>query len=117
MPLVKVQTIDGGEIKVEIADDDTIENIKYKVADKIGVVPQMQKLICNNIELKDNDKVEDILEFLKKYDGIVNLVLKNSIHEEDYFYPPDGPTKRRFLSVKKKEKTSKLSARFGCCII
>lgn len=117
MPNVKVQTLDGRRIHVEIASDDTFESVKYKVADTLGIDPHMQKLICNNIEVKNNDKVVDMMELFVKCDGVLHLVLKNSIHEEDYHYPPDGSPKRRFSSGKNKEKGSKLFPRFGCRII
>ena len=112
MPSLKVLTIAGRTIHVEIDGDDTIKNIKYKVADKLGVDPHMQRLICNNIELNDDEQVVNMMELLDKWDGTLHLMLKGSIREKyDFNTPPDvGPEEKP--KMRKKGK-----GRFKCNII
>ena len=59
MPKLKVVSMDGKTKHIEIDGDDTIENILYKVADITGIPYRLQKLICEDKELKDNVEVSD----------------------------------------------------------
>ena len=81
--LLKIRSIDGKTIEVEVDGGDTIENIKFKVADKIGIACRLQKLICDNTELKDNEKVSDKIEVLTRADFTVHLMVKANICERD----------------------------------
>eukprot|EP00800_Vazella_pourtalesii_P013442 TRINITY_DN3214_c0_g1_i1.p1 TRINITY_DN3214_c0_g1~~TRINITY_DN3214_c0_g1_i1.p1 ORF type:complete len:129 (+),score=16.91 TRINITY_DN3214_c0_g1_i1:28-387(+) len=75
--------MDGTKRHVEIDGGDTIENIKYKVADITGIPYRLQKLIYEDKELKDNMKVSDIIETLTKSEFTVHLTVKAGILEKD----------------------------------
>eukprot|EP00800_Vazella_pourtalesii_P013444 TRINITY_DN3214_c0_g1_i4.p1 TRINITY_DN3214_c0_g1~~TRINITY_DN3214_c0_g1_i4.p1 ORF type:complete len:125 (+),score=16.32 TRINITY_DN3214_c0_g1_i4:347-721(+) len=83
MPLVNVVSMDGKERHIEIDGDDTVENIKYKVADITGIPYRLQKLIYEDKELKDNVKVIDIIGKLITREFTVHLMVKAGIMEKD----------------------------------
>ena len=124
MPSLKiwVKDIDGKSIEVEIDGDDTIENIKNKVTDKIGIPCRLQKLICDNIELKDNEKVSDKTEVLTRVNFTVHLIVKAGISERDIHRSPSidlsVPAERATLRTNSDGhliKNSSKSSKFWCC--
>ena len=81
--LLNVVSMNGKPMRIEIDEDDTIENIKYKVAEITGIPPHLQRLICNNNDLKDNVKVSDMMKALIKSEFTVHLTVKAGILEKD----------------------------------
>ena len=89
MPSLKVMSMDGKPIELEIDGSDTIENIKSKVTDKIGIPCRFQRLICNNIELKNDEKVSDKMKLLTQFNFTVHLTTTANITERDIQNPSD----------------------------
>lgn len=51
--LIKVKTLTGKEIEIDIDHDDKITRIKEKVEEQSGVPPQQQRLIFSGRQLVD----------------------------------------------------------------
>ena len=90
MPSLKVMSMDGKPIELEIDGSDTVENIKSKITDKIGIPCRFQRLICNNIELKNDEKVSDKMMLLTQFNFTVHLITTASITERDIQNPSDS---------------------------
>ena len=119
MPNLKIITMDSRELEVEIDEDDTIENIKCKVGEKIWIVPHKQKLICDGSELSNSVKVIQIMEQLTKSEFKIHLIVKGDITDEDINCPLDG---KLWKSESQKSllggiKDSKLCVLCKCSII
>jgi len=54
---IKVKTLTGKEIEIEVEGDDTIARIKEKVEEMSGVPPQQQRLIHSGRQMADNETV------------------------------------------------------------
>ncbi|KAF0990091.1 hypothetical protein HZS_3570 [Henneguya salminicola] len=59
--LVKVKTLSGKEIELDVEQDDKIERIKELVEEREGISPSQQRLIFGGKQLND----EQTLEFYK----------------------------------------------------
>ena len=94
MPNLKINTMDSKVLHVEIDGDDSILNVKHKVTEKIGIVPNKLRIICNDSELKNSLKVTEIMEQLSKSDFNIYLIVKGDITDEDINCPPVGGVER-----------------------
>lgn len=54
---VKIPT--GTYITLEVEPDDKIEYVKYKIQDKTGIPPDVQRLICRSRQLEDGNTLSD----------------------------------------------------------
>ena len=90
MPNLKIITMDSRVLHVEIDGEDTIQDIKHKVSEKIWIVPHKQKLICGDSELKNSVKLTEIMEQLTKSDFKIHLIVKGNTNDEDINSPVGG---------------------------
>ncbi|XP_023560425.1 coiled-coil domain-containing protein 125 [Octodon degus] len=84
--LIKVKTLTGKEIDIDIEPTDKVERIKERVKEKEGIPPQQQRLIysviqkilfsrlnCENAVLKENLKLKtEEIRTLKSENGVLN---------------------------------------------
>merc|ERR1711970_853408 len=56
--LIKVKTLTGKEIEINIEPDDQIKRIKEKVEEKEGIPPPQQRLIFSGKQMVDEKSVE-----------------------------------------------------------
>lgn len=119
MPNLEIITMDSRVLHIEVDGDDTIEDIKHKVEEKMWIAPHKQKLICDDIELKNRVKVTQIMEQLTKSDFKVHLIVKGNITDEDINCPPVGEFERSESqkSLLDGIKDSKLCGICRCSII
>ncbi|KAF5322311.1 hypothetical protein D9619_000143 [Psilocybe cf. subviscida] len=57
--LIKVKTLTGKEIELDIDPDDKITRIKEKVEEQSGVPPQQQRLIYSGRQMQDDKSARD----------------------------------------------------------
>jgi len=57
--LIKVKTLTGKEIDIEIDPEDKISRIKEKVEEQSGVPPQQQRLIFSGRQMADEKIAKD----------------------------------------------------------
>ncbi|CAB4255689.1 similar to Saccharomyces cerevisiae YDR139C RUB1 Ubiquitin-like protein with similarity to mammalian NEDD8 [Maudiozyma barnettii] len=70
--LIKVKTLTGKEIEVELQETDSIYHIKELLEQKEGIPPSQQRLIFQGKQINDEDTVGDA----KLVDGMqLHLVL------------------------------------------
>ena len=53
---IKVKTLTGKEIEIDIESDDTISRIKERVEEKEGIPPPQQRLIFGGKQMSDEKK-------------------------------------------------------------
>lgn len=57
--LIKVKTLTGKEIELDIEPTDKVERIKEKVEEKEGIPPQQQRLIYAGKQMNDEKTAAD----------------------------------------------------------
>ena len=56
---IKVKTLTGKEIELDVEADDKVERIKEKVEEKEGIPPPQQRLIFAGKQMNDDKTCED----------------------------------------------------------
>ena len=54
-----IKTLTGKTITLDVEPSDTIEEVKYKIQEKEGVLPEEQRLIFSKKQLEDNRTLAD----------------------------------------------------------
>ncbi|CAI5439233.1 unnamed protein product [Caenorhabditis angaria] len=57
--LIKVKTLTGKEIELDIEPNDRVERIKEKVEEKEGIPPPQQRLIFSGKQMNDDKTATD----------------------------------------------------------
>lgn len=57
--LIKVKTLTGKEIELDIEPNDKVERIKQKVEEKEGIPPPQQRLIFGGKQMNDEKSASD----------------------------------------------------------
>lgn len=57
--IIKVKTLTGKEIEIDIDESDKIERVKERVEEKEGIPPQQQRLIFGGRQMADEKTVKD----------------------------------------------------------
>jgi ubiquitin-like protein Nedd8 len=57
--LIKVKTLTGKEIEIDIEPTDKVERIKERVEEKEGIPPQQQRLIFSGKQMNDEKTASD----------------------------------------------------------
>jgi len=57
--LIKVKTLTGKEIEIDIEPTDKVERIKERVEEKEGIPPQQQRLIFSGKQMNDDKTAAD----------------------------------------------------------
>ncbi|KIM58749.1 hypothetical protein SCLCIDRAFT_1218288 [Scleroderma citrinum Foug A] len=70
--LIKVKTLTGKEIELDIDSEDKISRIKEKVEEQSGVPPQQQRLIFGGRQMPDDKTAKD---FNISAGSVLHLVL------------------------------------------
>lgn len=58
-PQIKVKTLTGKEIEIDIEPDDTVSRIKERVEEKEGIPPPQQRLIFGGKQMSDDKKASE----------------------------------------------------------
>lgn len=58
--MIKVKTLTGKEIELDIDADDKITRIKEKVEEQSGVPPQQQRLIFSGRQMQDDKTAKEL---------------------------------------------------------
>ena len=69
---IKVKTLTGKEIEIDIEGDDTIARIKERVEEKEGIPPPQQRLIFGGKQMSDDKKAS---EYNIEGGSVLHLVL------------------------------------------
>ena len=69
---IKVKTLTGKEIEIDIETDDTISRIKERVEEKEGIPPPQQRLIFGGKQMQDDKKA---CEYNIEGGSVLHLVL------------------------------------------
>merc|ERR1712060_492541 len=69
---IKVKTLTGKEIEIDIETDDTIARIKERVEEKEGIPPPQQRLIFGGKQMSDDKKAS---EYNIEGGSVLHLVL------------------------------------------
>ena len=67
-----VMLLTGKMIKLDVDNTDSIQNIKQQIFNKIGIYPEKQKIIFNNIVLDDNNIIN---YYHIKPDNTLNVII------------------------------------------
>ncbi|CAH8521354.1 unnamed protein product [Schistosoma haematobium] len=70
--LIKVKTLTGKEIEIDIEQTDKVERIKERIEEKEGIPPQQQRLIFSGKQMNDEKLVQ---EYKMQGGSVIHLVL------------------------------------------
>ena len=70
--IIKVKTLTGKEIEIDIEPDDKIERVKERVEEKEGIPPAQQRLIFGGRQMADEKTVKD---YIIEAGSVLHLVL------------------------------------------
>eukprot|EP00045_Choanoeca_perplexa_P020787 m.5053 g.5053 ORF g.5053 m.5053 type:complete len:78 (+) comp7380_c0_seq1:63-296(+) len=70
--LIKVKTLTGKEIEIDVEADDTIRRIKERVEEKEGIPPEQQRLIFGGKQMNDE---RPLSEYKVAGGAVLHLVL------------------------------------------
>ena len=68
-----IKTLTGKTITIEVEPSDTIENLKAKIQDKEGILPDQQRIVFEGRQLEEH---RTIAEYEIPKEGIVHLILR-----------------------------------------
>jgi hypothetical protein len=57
--LVKVKTMVGKEVEFDVGGTDKVFSLKGKIAEKVGIPPEQQKLVCNGKPMIEDKTFSD----------------------------------------------------------
>lgn len=60
MPQIKVKTLTGKVIRIDIEETDTVRRMKERVEEKEGIPPQQQRLIFNGKAMNDESTAAEL---------------------------------------------------------
>ncbi|KAL6118467.1 nedd8 [Pungitius sinensis] len=92
--LIKVKTLTGKEIEIDIEPTDKVERIKERVEEKEGIPPQQQRLIYSGKQMNDEKTAADykiqggsVLHLVLALRGGRTLLPPGSRHSETALWP------------------------------
>ena len=57
--LIKIFTVSGREIELDVEKKDTIEKVKRRIEEKEGIPPRQQRLVFSGREMVDSKTIEN----------------------------------------------------------
>ncbi|KAK4290955.1 hypothetical protein Pmani_036173 [Petrolisthes manimaculis] len=96
--LIKVKTLTGKEIEIDIEPTDKVERIKERVEEKEGIPPPQQRLIFSGKQMNDEKTAAD---YKVQGGSVLHLVLalRGGYHPCPPHQPDDCHLKRRTVSM------------------
>eukprot|EP00054_Salpingoeca_dolichothecata_P036851 m.8916 g.8916 ORF g.8916 m.8916 type:complete len:76 (+) comp7091_c0_seq1:51-278(+) len=70
--LIKVKTLTGKEIEIDVEETDKIRRVKERVEEKQGIPPEQQRLIHGGKQMNDD---KTVLEYKISAGSVLHLVL------------------------------------------